>query len=453
MRTSFDQNQHQYDTQRRLLDRDHFNQDTRTQKIKQGEITGENFDINEMEKGMPVRSVSNKYFDNTNHNPHLDFDIYDNPEISKTNISYFDSPNINFSNINENENKLLLPIPNHETKFSNASNIFTFDFLLKFTQNLKQKKTIILSPINLYQIFSAIYVCSKNKTEIDLRQYFSFDDKQEIYDILYKINNILSFKQKNIICINASTTLNDNYTNLLNNIVSIVKIKNYDEQSTIINSIAKNISSNQIINPMSNSILKNSSLLLFDLSYIKIIWNSAKFSITQDKFYNSTNIKKIITMTATDTVCQYYEDSKNQIIELDINQNNFSFGIVLPKKIYDDPIITVEQFSNYTSQLMKCKINIKMPKFKIANKFKIENLFKKYGLVCDVDISELILSNKQNFKITDIMHNAAIVVDESNYNNNDNAKKVNASFNANHPFLYYVKYTPLNLILFIGQYY
>ena len=94
----------------------------------------------------------------------------------------------------------------------------------------------------------------------------------------------------------------------------------------------------------------------------------------------------------------------------------------------------------------------------------------KYGLkdiFQNVDIGDIVLSNdnypNNNYPmyVSNIVHAATVEVDESGTKataatsmimQNSISKNNTINFIANHEFLYYIKYKPYNLIIFIGQY-
>ena len=82
-------------------------------------------------------------------------------------------------------------------------------------------------------------------------------------------------------------------------------------------------------------------------------------------------------------------------------------------------------------------------------------------LFTNADLNEITPSNDTLY-ISDIVHQAYIVVNESgteatavtamlSANCASSEKKIH--FVANHPFIYYIRYTKSNTILFVGHYY
>ena len=161
----------------------------------------------------------------------------------------------------------------------------------------------------------------------------------------------------------------------------------------------------------------------------------------------------------------YYEDNVNQILEMDYYDNNFCMGFILPKNSNNISLINNEQLQYYITQMKNKEINlIKIPRFKQETRYKIDNLFKKYGMkeiFSNADLSEIIPSFNFPIFITDIIHNTLIVVEEYGVKVSSVSTIIQSfghsnqitNFIANHPFLYYIRFKPENIILFVGQYY
>ena len=156
---------------------------------------------------------------------------------------------------------------------------------------------------------------------------------------------------------------------------------------------------------------------------------------------------------------KYYEDSMNQILEMDYSDVEYTFGIILPR-YGSEMSLTHEQYEYYISQLIPTHIHdLQMPKFKQQSRFKIDNLFKKMGfrdIFTNADFSDITPSNNILY-VSDIIHQAVVIINEDgdsfNKNKINNTSKRVINVIANHPFIYYIRYIPTNTILIVGYYY
>lgn len=444
-----------------------------------GEITGQQFDPEQMSQGMPMRSYirddsKTRYTDAHNsepiYNPQLDFDLFESkPNL---NVNYFDpsnAPNSNnfFSGLNENTQ--LLPDNTNisaESRMSAVSNKFTFSFLHKFCQNLSQLKSIIISPFSMIQLFAILYRGSKGITENELRDFFNFYDKNETLDSLIKLNKSFpqTLKRMNMIIIPNHIMLNQAFAShviKLGNIIQIdasVPLTESQRLDSIIHSSTNGMINNIITPDMLN---RGRDMLLVNTLYFYCKWKKTfnpKYT-KQEPFFGLQRYP-VHMMLEKDGTHRYYEDNQYQVIEKDYADDVFAFGIVLPKDKYDKPLVDDEYFQYVISQLKPQKINMfKMPKFRHQSKVKIDNLFKKYGLrniFERPDFSEILPST--NTYVSDIIHVAVIDVNETGIEttamttyNSTSSHSIN--FIANHPFLYYIRFRPTNTIIFTGLFF
>jgi hypothetical protein len=134
-----------------------------------GEITGDQFAYNDIDKGMPVRGnfTPNKNdkkntYDNNNN---LDFDLFEKKSNFK--INYFDpfNTNDNFNNIANldnfrDSNKI---ISDDIDKMSNTIDNYGY-FLFNTVQKYLLKNHYLISSFYLNTILSSFFIASKNKT-------------------------------------------------------------------------------------------------------------------------------------------------------------------------------------------------------------------------------------------------------------------------------------------------
>lgn len=161
---------------------------------------------------------------------------------------------------------------------------------------------------------------------------------------------------------------------------------------------------------------------------------------------------------------KYFEDKNNQILEMNYINDKFSMRFILPKDFFIK--ISYEYIEYCISHLHTIEIDhLEIPKFRHKSRLRIENIFKKIGLgtlFTNIDISEIV--NNNNINVSDIIHHSYVIIDETGggktLKKNIMSMTINYSYEknvinflANHPFIYYIRYIPTNLILFIGQYY
>jgi serine protease inhibitor len=485
----FDQSQYQNNINKRFMERDnYFFQDSNYVNEKRsdyhsfstskhiGEITGVNMNLSELEKGMPMRPST---FDDyrvpntteTTTNPYLDFNLYD--EKPNLNVQYYDNPQENFSNLDQ-QNYIIgrqINPKNNEINMSNTINIFTLDFFERFTEHLKSKKSFILSPFSIFQSFAILYMGSKNHTEETLSQYFLFPDKHTTFKSLLKINQEVqnSISQINLFCVPNNIIVNNAFLSYIDKLGLFIKYnpKNISQETQKINDLINQTTKGTIRNIIQPNILSSKLFTIINTIYFYSKWK-IPFSTQHTKIEPFYGINKVEThmMNLMNSKHRYFEDHENQILEMDFEDDNICMGFILPKNSYSEPNIVFEKLQYYISKLQNLEIKqIKIPKFKHESRYKVDNLFKKYGLTeifTNADLSEITPPiNGTPTYISDIIHAAIIIVSEQGvkasastvmYMQNSSSRQ-EIKFIANHQFLYYLRYKPLNTLLFIGKYY
>ena len=485
---------HEMNIERRLMERGNmFNMDTQyknksmsddssygryKEESKIGEITGEMFDSSQLDQGMPIRYFLNEQNkediqteDHDIYNPKLDFDLYDTrPNI---NVSYYDphqlanNPRTNFSDINNNSH-LLPPIDRikPEIKFSSIINAFSWNILNKLKKVLKNN-TLILSPLSILCPFTILYRGSKDKTEEELKYFFSLPNKkiafQSLNTIMKKLHNTYYTTISNFVLIPSTFPLNKTFVNYVNNIGHIdqINLMKPTQEINRINSIIKNMSKNMIKDVISSDVLNiNTCLILINAIYFCSYWKySFDIKATKLKIFYGIKKRKILMMHMSDKKFRYFEDNINKIIELDYADNDFSMGFIISKN-NSELLLDNEQYKYYISQLHLTYVkNLQIPKMTHQQKLKIDNIFRRSNmkeLFTNANLSDITPSNNI-LHISDVIHKIVIIINEQGSHSTKTSGQKNPSgryvnFIADHPFIFYVRYIPMDVILFIGQY-
>ncbi|KAF5278856.1 hypothetical protein FQR65_LT03545 [Abscondita terminalis] len=113
----------------------------------------------------------------------------------------------------------------------------------------------------------------------------------------------------------------------------------------------------------------------------------------------------------------------------------------------------------------RVKVHVQIPKFKIQTEIQFTNVLKNLGVTDlfgdDADLSGFSAPGEQPLKINDVVQKAVIEVDEKGtvaaaatrgrgFLSYKSLRPQVREFNANHPFIYYIKGP--NGVMFIGRY-
>lgn len=150
-----------------------------------GEITKMDTKVDSYARGMPLRGgfEQNYMLENNNNYGLVDFEVFEKKPKLKVQyddpISYKNYSNLEEQSINANND-------NNFTDLINQFTVFMFNYVSKKSPNA------LISPFSIFEIFAILYRGSKNNTEIELRNFFTFPSKQITINNLLKINDSLN---------------------------------------------------------------------------------------------------------------------------------------------------------------------------------------------------------------------------------------------------------------------
>lgn len=458
-------NDYNYDIDRRIMERDdmfgissreNYKKNGNMKKYSSfknvGEITGHILN-NDITKGMPLRPINEEKieddYDYTN--PKLDFDLYESKPNLKD-ISYFDPYDFSqISEINHEDNILNLK----RFDISNSINELAI-ILLNNSSNI----FFSISPLALVQSLVVLYRGSKGETEQNIKNNFSFSDKNTTFS---DFSNLLEELRYNFITsfsylyFPRKLSLNYGYLNYISG-VGIVNNINKDNYG-FINKINEDVY--EKTKKSIGSVLQKKDILYKD-DIISL--NTFTFYCEWKYSFNIKNTKKVIfngkpmdMMFQYEMMYDYYRDDNNSLLEIDYSNDQFKFGILLSRN--NNLFISKEQLYHYIGNLGQTKIKaLCIPKFKKITKINISNLFNKLEIskiFQNMDLTEISPNNNSAFIDPFIQKNIFMTSEQGKISRFGNKTLDNngIKFMAIKPFVYYVRHIPSNSILLIGKFY
>lgn len=316
----------------------------------------------------------------------------------------------------------------------------------------------LISPFGIFYIMLLATNGANDDTLKQLLRIFNIGDVNTINNELINLRTIMDdVKMASGIFVQNNYEISNKYSNFVSNFTELrnIDFKNTQSIKEINDWIAKQTLIKDVIpfNP------KN-KLMLVNAIYFKADWNRKFTDIKESSFYINNKTIKTLLMNKIDSV-RYNEDNANQIIELDYKNVNYCMGILLPKNKYIMPSTTMSTINDHIGRMNDKIVNIYLPKFIQNNKLELINAFKQIGITNlfgeNADLSKL---SNDDLCVSSIIHEAIVVVDENGADGGASialkihlaSDKERTVFRADHPFIYYIRYKPSNLILFVGQY-
>ncbi|KAJ6640748.1 Serine protease inhibitor 42Dd [Pseudolycoriella hygida] len=209
-------------------------------------------------------------------------------------------------------------------------------------------------------------------------------------------------------------------------------------------------------------------VVLVNAIYFKGSWESqfVKEATRKDDFYNSGTEKVSVDFMYND---DYFYSAHNEhlrarVLEMKYANSKSSFVIVLPDERDGLPALEAK-LKNYnlnelTANLESDRFEVHIPKFKIEYEIKLNDVLKNLGITKmftgSKDFSDL-LETDEKLLVSDVVHKALIEIDEegSEAAAATSSKIVLLSmppvFLANHPFMFFLRDTETNTIIFSGR--
>lgn len=420
-----------------------------------GEITGDQYHFNDINKGMPIMGnfTPSKNDKKIIQSKELDFELFD--KKTNFNVKYFDTTGENLAHIN-NTNELNTLMTNDLDKMSNIIDNYGC-FLFNNILNYGLKNNFLITSYNLISILICLYLSSSNKTTTELRNYLNLSDKQKcitefgIYNNeLYKLSY---FNVCNFLIIPNNYNVNKTFLNSISNMKLITyNNTNLDNETIKINNYISNYF-NLKLDSIKPYHLNNKSIISLTTGKIEPQWSINFDDIICDTFFGfkKRNINFLLAKNKN-----YYYSSYNttELIELRTYDNKMSFGIITTTENYY-PNLTTELINLLVDNLEITTFKYLMiPQIKELIKFRYTNILKNLGLqniFANLDIPDLV---NNTVKLDDIVQNILLVINKNTNTQNIQHKKTHNSIakKITTPFIYYLRLNTVNTILCVGQY-
>ena len=357
---------------------------------------------------------------------------------------------------------------------------------MKLFDNLEGASNII-SPLAIIFILSLLQLASQDKTESELSELLEHKFSIEELDYLYQTFNGENITMSNIFLINKRkiNKINNDYFDKINSVADVIVTK-LDQPKKIIKKINSYIEKNTggIINNIVSARQINESLVmvLINSTYFNSRW-LYKFNKnnTVSMPFHKTNYIEMMHQINT---FNYYENEKLQFIEMQYEQKDYVMGIIIPifrddnnlfQSTFNVPDLNIFDINVLVNKLEPTLIDLYVPKFVHKKNIDLVPILRKMG------IKELFNKRLANLNtiakdlyVSQIIHATAVAVDEEgiyenefnnleprgseqlslNKMNNQSPNKTNNTkvFKVDHAFLYYIRYTPANIIILYGDY-
>ncbi|KAG7242260.1 hypothetical protein INR49_024029 [Caranx melampygus] len=218
-------------------------------------------------------------------------------------------------------------------------------------------------------------------------------------------------------------------------------------------------------------------LVLVNAVYFKGNWNKRfeEDATVDAQFRINKNDTKPVKMMCQKSKFSHaaFPEANLQILEMPYKGDDLSMLIFLPDEIADDTTgleklekeLTYEKFVEWTRpDLMgQAEVEVKLPRFKMEETYDVNDVLKSMGMEDAFDVTKSNFSGispANDLVLSKVIHKAFVEVNEegteaaaaTGATMDVRTVIIPAVFNADHPFLFYIRHNPTKTVLFAGRF-
>jgi len=359
-----------------------------------------------------------------------------------------------------------------------SENSFAFDIFNKVLENSGESENIIISPLSISFALSMTLNGANGATRDAMLEALRVNGIiPEIINNSYKnLSEALLSVDKRVLISIANSVWTENkfvvkkpFTDILTGFYN-AESKSFDINDPLVpeqmNTWIES-KTNGLIKNMIDQLNDNTVMLLINAIYFKGKWESQfdKKNTVQKSFYKPDGVTSEVPMMKQISDFKIFTGEGFILAEFPYGQGNFVMDVILPD---DDngleriiPLINDNSYKVWLNQMGKRETDLTFPRFKYGYKKKLKDILTTMGMgiafTDDADFSNI---SDIDLLINDVTHQAFI---ETNEEGTEAAAATIVDigltsmppapvvFNIDHAFLYIIRETTTNSILFMGR--
>ncbi|XP_015137679.2 leukocyte elastase inhibitor isoform X1 [Gallus gallus] len=371
---------------------------------------------------------------------------------------------------------------------SNANSRFALDLFRKVNET-NPSGNIFFSPLSISTALAMVLLGSRGNTETQVLKTFHFDEVENIHSRFRALTADINRRDSSCLLRIANRLYGEKSYSFLPefltntqksygaDLAAVDFLHAYGEARKEINQWVEEKTEGKIPDLLSEgSVNSMTKLVLVNAIYFKGNW-AEKFeeANTADMpFRLNKNERKTVKMMYQKKKFRfgYISDMKTRVLELPYDEREFSMIILLPDDIEDDSTglqkleqqLTLEKLQEWTrpEHLYSTDVHVHLPKFKLEESYDLKSDLSAMGLLDIFDSAKADLSGMSgahDLFLSKIVHKAFVEVNEEG----TEAAAATAGiamlcmvieedFNADHPFLFFLRHNPTKSIVFFGRY-
>jgi serpin B len=364
------------------------------------------------------------------------------------------------------------------------NNDFAFEIYRRLSK--KYKENVFFSPYSISTALAMTYAGAREETEKQMQQTMNFGTNNQAFhaafkalndkilyepihpDIVVKIANALWAQEKYPFVDEFYEMTRDYYRSGFH----YVDFKHEpDKARREINEWVEKQTYNKIIELLAeNQVTELTRMVLVNAIYFKGRWTepfNRKYNEKDEFTLPNKTTEKVWFMNHYKQDFNFFENELMKMVMLPYYEDKFSMLVILPAnfELMDEveKQLHSSSYNIWTDSLKKNPVNVKLPKFRFSFGFKLKQELIDMGMPIvftdEADFSGM--SNKNNLKIDDVLHEAYVEVNERGTEAAASTAvlmlekaatlRETKEMIVNRPFIFLIRENKTNSILFLGR--
>ncbi|XP_010153921.1 PREDICTED: leukocyte elastase inhibitor-like [Eurypyga helias] len=370
----------------------------------------------------------------------------------------------------------------------NANSRFALDLFRRFNET-NPTGNVFFSPVSVSAALAMVLLGSRGNTEAQVLKTLHFDKVEDVHSRFQTLTMDINRSNAPYLLRLASRLFGEKSYSFLPDFLTNTRklygadlatvdfLQACDEARKEINQWVEEKTEGKIPNLLSEGSVDNMTrLVLVNAIYFKGNW-AEKFkeaNTTDMPFRLNKNESKTVKMMYQKKKFRfgYIPEVKMRVLELPYDGRELSMIVLLPDDIEDDSTglqkleqqLTLEKLQEWTcpEHLYSTDVHVRLPKFKLEESYDLKSDLAALGLLDVFDSGKADLSGMSGARdlfLSQVVHKTFVEVNEEG----TEAAAATAgiamlcmvmeeNFNADHPFLFFIRHNPTQSILFFGRY-
>ncbi len=384
----------------------------------------------------------------------------------------------------ENDEKLPgEPVPIEVTSgqisLINSENTFAFDLFRSVLQASSEDKNIIISPLSVSVALSMTLNGASGQTREDILATLGISGLSDteinqayknLVGALLEVDRRVTMKIANSVWIEQDFSPEKPFIDVLKEYYNATTGE-FDATDpgapAMVNRWIED-NTNGLIKNMIDGFSDNTVMLLINAIYFKAKWQ-AEFDKSLTKpapFYKQSGTSANVPMMSQEEILKVVQGNGFVFAEIPYGQGNYVMDILLPDSDAGTssllPLLDDDQFNSLVAGSGPREVDFSMPRFKFGFKAKLKDILADMGMaVAFTDQADFSRISELSLRVSEVLHQAFI---ETNEEGTEAAAATVVQFELtsaqpstplvlklDHPFLFMIRETTTNAILFMGR--